>query len=92
MKSVKDRIESAYSTLHELAQAWRGDWAQFDGRTLRHEIEDWKKSVLDVALDSLKEDVEIDAANAAFRVTHGLCRNGGGHWYEHCRVDRGCTE
>lgn len=56
--------------LKELGQAWRGDWSDFDGRTLRAQLNNW--------LD-LPEEVTPDEAHR-YRESEGLCLEGGGHW------------
>lgn len=62
---------SAVKVLIEYGAAWRGDWSDFDGRTLRDDI-----SVLVPYLDGTEEwpgDAEV-------RNRLGICNNGGGHW------------
>ena len=34
------RITEARRCLRSLGQAWRGDWSEFDGRTLRSQLEE----------------------------------------------------
>lgn len=64
--------EDARLALRELADAWRGDWHDFDGRTLKHQL----RAVEQVA------DGEMTLAQ--FRDDSGLCPKGGGHWTEYC--------
>lgn len=35
-------VDEALAALNGLAEAWRGDWSGFDGRTLRNEIHEWE--------------------------------------------------
>ena len=41
-----NNIEQAKKCLQALGNAWRGDWLDFDGRTLRSQLDDIEK-VLD---------------------------------------------
>ena len=66
-------IKMAKEALSELGQAWRDDWSNFDGRTLKSQL--WDISDM---LDSHGMSIED------FRKSHNLCPFGGGHWTEYC--------
>lgn len=58
--------------MQEYANAIRGDWSDFDGRSERDVIESW-----------IKEINEPDATHdiTYWRSVLGLCADGNGHWY-----------
>ncbi len=65
----------------EYAQAIRGDWSDFDGRTERDIIEGWVVEMAD-------PDPEHDVAYLRQQV--GICPDGNGHWagrWGHCNVN-----
>lgn len=64
--------ETAIKMLTELSDAWRGDWADFDGRTLRYQIQDV------ISVLNGNSNMTIDE----FRSECNLCEGGGGHWRE----------
>jgi len=69
--------------MDEYGSAMRGDWSDFDGRSLRAVINDWTAE-----LAGLKEPISIEQHRAGL----GLCPDGGGHWggkWGHC-ADHGC--
>ena len=71
-------LPATRKAIKELASAWRGDWNDFDGRTLR---------------DQLKEVIQIEdhvIGLPEFRIRNGLCEAGNGHWVDHC--DKGCKK
>ena len=70
LKEVRDAI-------HGLAQAWRGDWSDFDGRTLRDQ--------LIVLRDALEEDAPRFLSED-FLLVAGICPT---HhcWTDHCGPD-----
>jgi hypothetical protein len=72
-----DRLRLAVSLAQELGRAYRGDWSDFDGRSLRNE------------LDALSDIVSGKADAAGFRASADLCPRGGGHWTEYCTSDCG---
>lgn len=37
-----------------LGQAWRGDWSDFDGRTLRHQLDQLRAALKDPAFDATR--------------------------------------
>lgn len=65
-------VGQAKSALTHLGQAWRGDWSEFDGRTLRAQLDD-----LSLILDGKR-------TLAQFLAGCGICPD---HscWPEHCR-------
>lgn len=58
--------------LIELGGCWRGDWSDFDGRTLRDQLDDW------VGMKETKKEF------TEFRKRWGMCSHGNGHWAEYC--------
>lgn len=72
--------DKALALLQELAEAYRGDWSEFDGRGLRADLEHWQR-VMREALAN--EPVDM----MRHRSVLGVCPTGGGHWTEHCRDD-----
>lgn len=68
----------------EYGSAIRGDWSNFDGRTMRAIIEDW---VQEVRTPDPSHTVEWHRLNL------GLCMAGGGHWcgrWGYCDDECGC--
>lgn len=63
------------SALHQLAAAWRGDWATLDGSHLSDQLE---------ALERLADG---HTTLNQYRATHHLCPTGGGHWSDYCTID-----
>jgi hypothetical protein len=65
----------------EYAQAIRGDWSDFDGRSERNVIESWVHEL------RTPEDVTL----ADWRDRLGICPDGNGHWagfmWGHCTSD-----
>lgn len=43
--------DAAFGALRSLASAWRGDWSEFDGRTLRAQLHDWIRCAQDDGTD-----------------------------------------
>ena len=64
----------------EYANAIRGDWSDFDGRSEKIIINDW---VGELRNPDPSHDIEWH------RIDLGICRSGGGHWDHYCR-DYGC--
>ncbi len=64
--------------MREYAQAIRGDWGDFDGRTERDVINGWTEEI----------ETPTDQTIEQFRASHGLCPDGNGHWegfsWGHC--------
>ncbi len=60
--------------LRELGAAYRSDWSDFDGRSLRSE--------LDGLADALEDDAPFNLA--AWRHSEGICPVSGG-WAQNCR-------
>lgn len=84
------RAEQAAKVLRELGSAWRGDWSEFDGRTLRTQIGSWIDDVLAVALDDRNHSTEeLEERVRAFRVSCGLCPDGIGEWVQNCGWSNG---
>ena len=74
-----ERLRLAVRLAQQVGNAYRGDWAYFDGRQLRNEMDD------------LSRVVTGDIAGRAYRILHGLCPHGGGHWRNYC-WDYGCDD
>lgn len=70
-------MDALTQTMSEYAQAIRGDWSDFDGRTMRDVIDEWVAEI----------KVPRDESLAYWRGKMNLCLSGGGHWcgrYGHC--------
>lgn len=67
--------------MQEYAQAIRGDWSDFDGRSERDVIESWISEI----------DKPTDTTLDQWRQKLGICRDGNGHWagvrWGHCGED-----
>lgn len=72
-----ERLRLVVMLAQEIGSAYRGDWSDFDGRSLRSELDEL----------SVVSSGEMDAAR--FRLINSLCPAGRGHWIEHCEAD--CT-
>lgn len=64
----------AAQILRELGQAYRGDWSNVDGRTIRYELETIADLIENNSVITIEE----------LRGKFGLCPMGHGHWTEHC--------
>lgn len=71
--------------LTALGGCYRGSWSNFDGRTLRTQLDD-VRTLLERALagENVADAVQRD------REMHGMCPFGGSHWGEFCH-DYGCA-
>lgn len=69
--SAENPQEAVLQAMSEYAQAVRGDWSDFDGRTERNVIEGWISELREPNPD---HDLEWH------RRYLGLCMVGGGHW------------
>jgi hypothetical protein len=67
-------LECALILAVELGQCYRGDWSDFDGRTLKHQIEELQK----VADGSESMD--------RYRAWNEMCSAGQGHWSDSCKM------
>jgi hypothetical protein len=72
------RLQDAVMLAQQLGRAYRGDWLDFDGRTLRDQLND------------LSDVVSGGITVARYRASNSLCPYGHGHWDEYCRDD--CAE
>lgn len=72
----EEKLATVLMLADEIGSAWRGDWNDFDGRTLRGELADLGQ----VAAG------EMDVV--WYRAANGLCPHGRGHWTDYC--DDGC--
>ncbi|GLU88914.1 hypothetical protein Agsp01_11690 [Agromyces sp. NBRC 114283] len=65
--------------MQEYANAIRGDWSDFDGRSERNVIESWIEEI----------NTPTDTTLEQWRDQLGLCPDGNGHWaglrWGHCR-------
>lgn len=77
-----DNREAVVSAMHALGAAWRGDWSDFDGRTLRDQ--------LGVLEDALRPNAPATTARA-LGLALGICVEHGAHdsdcW--ECKAMRG---
>lgn len=66
----------------EYAQAIRGDWSMFDGRSERDVIESWVSEI----------ESPTETTLAEWRDRLGICPDGNGHWagikWGHCTEQR----
>lgn len=58
--------------MQEYANAIRGDWSDFDGRSERNVIESWIAEI---------ENPDPARTIGYWRAALGLCLDGNGHWY-----------
>lgn len=63
-------MDALTQAMSEYARAIRGDWSDFDGRTMRSVIDSW--------VDEIR--VPSDESLAYWRGRMNLCLTGGGHW------------
>lgn len=70
------RLRLALELAQQVGRAYRGDWSDFDGRTLR------------TALDALDEVVAGAMSAERYRSLEGLCPAGQGHWIDYCERGR----
>lgn len=66
------RLREVLALAEEIGGAWRGDWSDFDGRTLRHQMEE------------LRRVADGDMTSERYRALRGLCPAGFGHWTDYC--------
>jgi len=78
-------VAAALDHLTALGGCWRGDWSDFDGRTLRMQIGD-ARAIIERAVAG--EDVSD--AILRDRIGNGMCPDGGSHWAQYC-ADGGCS-
>lgn len=75
-------VEALQQAMLEYAQAIRGDWSDFDGRSERDVIESW--------VAELRSPDESHTL-AWWRDRLGICPDGNGHWagfrWGHCHRD-----
>lgn len=77
--------EALLQAMTEYADAIRGDWSDFDGRTEKLHILDW---VDDLRVPKPDRDINW------YRQDLGICTAGGGHWcgaWGHCNESCGCV-
>lgn len=81
-----DRLAVLRQAMTEYAQAIRGDWSTFDGRTERNVIESWVDEIRAPSDTTLEE----------WRSRLGLCPDGNGHWaglrWGHCTEEECPTQ
>jgi hypothetical protein len=75
LKGQLDAARTALTAAQEIGQAWRGSWADFDGRTLRDEMNEL----------SLIADGSMSIER--YRASNSLCPAGSGHWTEFCHEE-----
>lgn len=76
--------EPVLQTMLEYGAAIRGDWSDFDGRTMRAVIDDWVREILTPDPSHTVEWHRRDL---------GLCMAGAGHWcggWGYCDDECGC--
>jgi hypothetical protein len=72
-----NQIREALDALSAVGSAWRGDWSNFDGRTLRDQIDGWRR-LMERAMAGECESGEADA----WLNVQGICPLCG--WREYC--------
>lgn len=72
-------LTQALDHLTALGGCWRGDWSDFDGRTLRAQLADIR-SIIEAAAqgEDVTERIRVD------RLGNTMCQWGGGHWSSYC--------
>lgn len=74
-------MEALKQAMLEYAQAIRGDWSNFDGRSERGVIESWVAEM----------DNPTDTSLEQWRDRLNICPDGNGHWagfrWGHCRKE-----
>ena len=81
---VLREAEPTLQVMLEYGQALRGDWSDFDGRTMRAVIDDWVREIL---TPNPSHTVEWHRRDL------GICMAGGGHWcgsWGYCDDECGC--
>lgn len=73
--------ETLQKAMLEYAEAIRGDWSDFDGRSERNVIESWVDEMRNPTHTTIDE----------WRDRLGICPDGNGHWaglrWGHCREE-----
>lgn len=78
-------MQQALDHLTALGGCWRGDWSDFDGRTLRDQLDDLRPII-----EAAAAGEDVTERIAADRIGNGMCPTGGGHWRHYC-ADYGCN-
>jgi hypothetical protein len=77
---------SLTQAMREYAQAIRGDWSNFDGRSARNVIEGWAAEIDNPTGETLEQ----------WRNRLGICPDGNGHWagirWGHCTPEECPTQ
>jgi hypothetical protein len=71
--------------IEAVGQAWRGDWSDFDGRTLRHQLNE-----LCGLMESALAGEDVKEAVAGFYASTSICPQCHG-WTEHCQHTAGAA-
>lgn len=74
--------ETVLKAMQEYAEAVRGDWSDFDGRSNRF--------ILESFVSALRGGPESVRTLDEWRADLGVCLYGGGHWTEYC--DANCEQ
>lgn len=80
------RQDAVGRALRALGAAYRGDWSDFDGRSLRHQLEEVADFLADPAPIT---NTEVEAWMAGWFVRNDICPVGH-HWTDHCEPAQGC--
>jgi len=72
--------EAALQALREYAQALRGDWSDFDGRSNKHTLEEFA--------DAIEGKTRTDWTVERWRQDNDICPVHGDHWLRHCSPAR----
>jgi hypothetical protein len=74
-----DGVRQALDHLTALSLCWRGDWSEFDGRTLRDQVED-VRAIIEAAIagEDVTERIQRD------RIGNSMCPECRGHWADYC--------
>lgn len=65
--------------LDELGAAYRGDWSDFDGRSLKSQLQRITERLRAAGNEPLTEEEALE-----FRIDFGLCEKGHGRWWNNC--------
>lgn len=84
-------FEALAQAMSEYAQAIRGDWSDFDGRSERNVIESWVDEIHVLESRIKTENAPTPMTIKQWRDQLGICPDGNGHWagfrWGHCHQE-----
>lgn len=78
---IKEKAAVALQALREYAQALRGDWSDFDGRSNEAALEEFADAIEG-------KGRAADWTIEQWREYNGICPTQGTHWTRHCDLTR----